>query len=96
MDDFEAIKEVFDERGGLFAGDIAFLITEIERLRGMEARLKTLIENHQGKYILAPAEIQNVLEPGSAPMYPREAGYAATCSLCAPDGDGVSFRRGKK
>ena len=49
-----------------------------------------------GEHPVPVAELRNVLEPGSAPIYPAEPGYAATCALCAPEGDGHSFGQGRR
>lgn len=59
------------------------------------AELALLIVRHTsatGEHPVHVAELRNVLEPGSAPIYPEEPGYGATCSICAPDGDGHSTR----
>jgi hypothetical protein len=61
-------------------------------------RLKALIDRHTGENgssQVAVAELLNVIEPGSAPMYPEEPGWGATCSICAPDGDGLGSRYSK-
>jgi hypothetical protein len=57
--------------------------------------LKELIGRHTsetGEHPVSVAELRNLYTPGSAPMYPAEPGWGATCSICYPEGDGVSSR----
>lgn len=67
----------------------------------IEFELRELIARHEkaavetygpgtGGFHVAIAELRNVLEPGSAPMYPHDQGHTATCGTCMPNGDGVA------
>jgi len=80
-------------------------VDTLTNLVELAAELRALIERHEAAavaqygpgtpgYAVAVAELRNILEPGSAPMYPAEPGFTATCSTCAPNGDGRSTRRG--
>lgn len=73
------------------------------RLR-IERELKALIDRHThpdgtdrhgnqrtAYYMVAVPELQNILNPGSAPMYPTDQGHAATCSTCCPKGNGAKW-----
>jgi hypothetical protein len=75
----------------------------------IERELRELIERHETAareqypelpdvqgFQVAVAELRNILEPGSAPMFPEQPGWGATCSTCMPQGDGVHFSRKRK
>lgn len=80
---------------------------EVTRLSAIERRVVGLIERHeeaaveaygpgtQGFSVAIP-ELRNLLEPGSAPMFPGDSGHTPTCGVCMPNGDGVSSWRSKR
>lgn len=82
------------------------VLAELDELKRVRDELVALIDRHtqpdpqipgrMAEYQVAVAELRNILEPGSAPMYAEDwPAFTATCGICLPQGDGIHFHRGK-